>query len=94
MFKKKKNEEEKIEITFEEIKKESARWIRNLCLERRMCADFDFDCEALDRFITEEMQRSMDKYDNMPPGILFAELANELAKINEKEKRMRTEEDT
>lgn len=66
------------ELTLENLMEESAGYIRRICIDRRMCADAGLDCEAFDRFITEEMRRGMEKYDNIPTQLFAAELITEL----------------
>ena len=66
------------ELTLENLMEESAGYIRRICIDRRMCADSSLDCEAFDAFITEEMRRNMDKYDNIPTQLFAAELLSEL----------------
>ncbi|MBQ1422001.1 MAG: hypothetical protein IIY97_04425 [Firmicutes bacterium] len=66
------------ELTLENLMEESAGYIRRICIDRRMCADSGLDCEAFDAFITEEMRRNMDKYDNIPTQLFAAELLSEL----------------
>ena len=66
------------ELTLENLMEESAGYIRRICIDRRMCADSGLDTEAFDTFITEEMRRGMEKYDNLPTQLLAAELITEL----------------
>ena len=66
------------ELTLENLMEESAGYIRRICIDRRMCADSGLDCEAFDNFITEEMRRGMEKYDNLPTQVFAAELITEL----------------
>ena len=66
------------ELTLENLMEESAGYIRRICIDRRMCSDSGLDCEAFDTFITEEMRRNMEKYDNIPTQLFAAELLSEL----------------
>ena len=66
------------ELTLEGLMYESAGYIRRICIDRRMCRDSGFDTETFDRFITEEMRRNMERYDNLPSRQFAEELLMDL----------------
>lgn len=67
-------------LTLEGLEAETAMHIARICIDRRMCKDSGLDSEAFDRFITEEMCRSMDKYDSMSLSAFAQELLTEIIK--------------
>ena len=65
-------------FNIEMIKEEVSKLITRICIDRRMCAQAEFDVEELDLFITEEMRRKMKKYDEMPLSTFLMELIEDV----------------
>ncbi len=70
-------------FNIEMIKDEVSKLITRICIDRRMCAIAEFDCEALDRFITEEMRRKMDIHDEKPLPQFLTELVEDVKDYEE-----------